>query len=127
MVGATMLVSEDGHADGALGSAALERSAARDALGELSAGSSTLRRYGHRGEARSVEVTLFIESFVSPRHMVIFGAVDFTAALSRAAKFLGYHVTVCDARATFATAARFPRRGRGRSRLAEPLSHPGWR
>src|SRR5260370_23416815 len=40
--------------------------------------------------------------------MVIFGAVDFTAALARAAKLLGYHVTVCDARAVFATRARFP-------------------
>ena len=40
--------------------------------------------------------------------MVIFGAVDFTAALAKIAKVLGYHVTVCDARAVFATAARFP-------------------
>jgi xanthine dehydrogenase accessory factor len=40
--------------------------------------------------------------------MVIFGAVDFTAALSRLAKLLGYRVTVCDARAVFATVQRFP-------------------
>jgi xanthine dehydrogenase accessory factor len=40
--------------------------------------------------------------------MVIFGAVDFTAALARVAKVLGYHVTVCDARPVFATRARFP-------------------
>ncbi|MEZ5167067.1 MAG: XdhC family protein [Acidimicrobiales bacterium] len=40
--------------------------------------------------------------------MVIFGAVDFTAALARVAKVLGYRVTVCDAREVFATAARFP-------------------
>jgi xanthine dehydrogenase accessory factor len=40
--------------------------------------------------------------------MIIFGAVDFTAALAKVAKVLGYHVTVCDARAPFATAARFP-------------------
>jgi xanthine dehydrogenase accessory factor len=40
--------------------------------------------------------------------MVIFGAVDFTAALAKVAKTLGYRVTVCDARAVFATPARFP-------------------
>jgi xanthine dehydrogenase accessory factor len=40
--------------------------------------------------------------------MVIFGAVDFTAALARVAKLLGYRVAVCDARAVFATQARFP-------------------
>ena len=40
--------------------------------------------------------------------MLIFGAVDFTAALARVAKVLGYRVTVCDARAVFATRARFP-------------------
>jgi xanthine dehydrogenase accessory factor len=40
--------------------------------------------------------------------MIVFGAVDFTAALVRVAKVLGYHVTVCDARPVFATIARFP-------------------
>jgi xanthine dehydrogenase accessory factor len=40
--------------------------------------------------------------------MLIFGAVDFTAALARVAKVLGYRVTVCDAREVFATRARFP-------------------
>jgi xanthine dehydrogenase accessory factor len=53
-------------------------------------------------------VSVFIESFAPPPHMVIFGAVDFTAALARAGKLLGYRVTVCDARAVFATVARFP-------------------
>jgi xanthine dehydrogenase accessory factor len=40
--------------------------------------------------------------------MIIFGAVDFTAALAKVAKLLGYRVTVCDARPVFATRARFP-------------------
>jgi xanthine dehydrogenase accessory factor len=40
--------------------------------------------------------------------MIIFGAVDFTAALARVAKVLGYRVIVCDARAVFATVQRFP-------------------
>jgi xanthine dehydrogenase accessory factor len=40
--------------------------------------------------------------------MIVFGAIDFAAALVRVGKFLGYHVTVCDARPVFATRARFP-------------------
>ena len=51
---------------------------------------------------------MFIESFAPPPRMIIFGAVDFTAALAKVAKVLGYRVTVCDARPVFATRARFP-------------------
>jgi len=53
-------------------------------------------------------VAVFIESFASPPQMIVFGAVDFTAALVKVAKVLGYRVTVCDARAVFATHQRFP-------------------
>ena len=55
---------------------------------------------------------MFIESFAPPPPMIIFGAVDFTAALVRVAKVLGYRVTVCDARAVFATrpGSRWPTR-----------------
>ena len=51
---------------------------------------------------------MFIETFAPPTRMIIFGAVDFTAALVRAGKLLGYRVTVCDARPVFATKQRFP-------------------
>jgi len=53
-------------------------------------------------------VAVFVESFAPPPRMIVFGAVDFTAALVRVAKVLGYRVTVCDARPVFATAQRFP-------------------
>ena len=53
-------------------------------------------------------MSVFIESFAPPPRMLIFGAVDFTAALARVAKVLGYRVTVCDAREVFATRPRFP-------------------
>lgn len=43
-----------------------------------------------------------------PPRLVIFGAIDFSRAATTLGKFLGYHVTVCDARATFATRERFP-------------------
>jgi xanthine dehydrogenase accessory factor len=86
----------------------LDRVVVRDALAELASGFTVTRHYGPHGEARQREVSVFIESFAPPPRMVIFGAVDFTAALARVAKVLGYRVTVCDARPVFATKARFP-------------------
>jgi xanthine dehydrogenase accessory factor len=107
-LGAKLLVHPDGTSIGTLGDADLDRVVTRDSLGELEAGLTVTRHYGRHGEARERDVEVFIESFVRPPHMVIFGAVDFTAALARAAKLLGYRVTVCDAREVFATPARFP-------------------
>ncbi len=93
---------------GSLGDPELDRVVERDACGELAAGRSGMRHYGTHGEAREGDVSVFIESFAPPPRMLIFGAVDFTAALARVAKVLGYRVTVCDGRAVFATAERFP-------------------
>ena len=107
-VGAKLLVLDDGTMMGTLGDADLDRVVTRDALGELAAGITGVRHYGEHGEAREQAVAAFVESFAPPPRMIIFGAVDFTAALARVAKILGYEVTVCDAREVFATRARFP-------------------
>lgn len=106
-VGAKVLVDAE-DVQGSLGDPDLDRVVVRDARAELGAGRSSTRTYGPHGEARADGVRIFIESFVAPPRMVIFGAVDFTGALARVAKVLGYHVTVCDARAVFATSVRFP-------------------
>jgi len=108
VLGRRMLVGPGRKPLGSLGDPDLDRVVARDALGELEAGRTGVRHYGPRGEARRAELSVFVESFAPPPRMVIFGAVDFTAALVRVAKVLGYRVTVCDARAVFATRARFP-------------------
>lgn len=107
-VGAKLLVAPDTPAVGSLGDRDLDRVVARDARGELESGTTVTRHYGRHGEARERVVEVFIESFAPPPRLIIFGAVDFTAALVRAGKLLGYHVTVCDAREVFATRARFP-------------------
>jgi xanthine dehydrogenase accessory factor len=106
--GAKLLVVAAGEALGSLGDADLDRVVERDVRGALEQGVTTTRHYGARGEARLREVSVFIESFSPPPRMVIFGAVDFTAALARVANVLGYRVTVCDAREVFATPQRFP-------------------
>ncbi|MFD4406057.1 XdhC family protein [Nocardia sp. NPDC058499] len=51
---------------------------------------------------------VFVQSFPAPPRMLVFGGDDFAAALTRMGRFLGYRVTLCDARPAFATAARFP-------------------
>ena len=106
--GGKLVIRPDSKPLGTLGNADLDRVVLRDALGELASGTSGIRHYGPDGEARQEDVSIFIESFAPPPQMLIFGAVDFTAALSRVAKVLGYRVTVCDARPVFATPQRFP-------------------
>lgn len=108
VLGAKLLVRPGAEAIGSLGDPDLDRVVTRDALGELAAGLTTTRHYGLHGEARERDVSVFIESFAPPPKMIIFGAVDFTAALAKVAKILGYRVTVCDARPVFATQTRFP-------------------
>ncbi|MCW2755448.1 MAG: hypothetical protein JWQ32_2859 [Marmoricola sp.] len=58
-------------------------------------------------EARA-EPDVFLQSFAAPARMIVFGAGDFATAMARIGSFLGYRVTVCDARAVFATPERFP-------------------
>jgi xanthine dehydrogenase accessory factor len=104
----------DRDAMGSLGDPELDRVAGRDALAELEAGRTGVRHYGPQGQTTPEDLLdtptleVFVESFAPPPQMWIFGAVDFTAALARVAKVLGYRVTVCDAREIFATARRFP-------------------
>jgi xanthine dehydrogenase accessory factor len=106
--GAKLLVGPAAGVLGTLGDPDLDRVVARDALGELAAGTTVVRHYGEHGEAREAAVAVFVESFAPPPRLLVFGAVDFTAALVKVAKVLGYRVTVCDAREVFATRARFP-------------------
>ncbi|HSP04037.1 MAG TPA: XdhC/CoxI family protein [Acidimicrobiales bacterium] len=107
-VGGKLLVRPDREPIGSLGDADLDRVVARDTLGELAAGTTGVRHYGTQGQANEHDVAVFVESFAPPPQLLVFGAVDFTGALARVGKVLGYRVTVCDAREVFATKARFP-------------------
>ena len=78
-----------------------------DARGMLAQGQTGVRRYGAQGERRGDELGVFVNSFAPPPRMLVFGAIDFAAAVARVGKFLGYRVIVCDARGVFATPARF--------------------
>jgi xanthine dehydrogenase accessory factor len=95
-------------ASGPLGSPRLDAAVDDDVRGMLAQGLTGIRRYGAHGERRGDDVSVFVNSFAPAPRMLVFGAIDFAAAVARAGKFLGYHVTVCDARQVFATASRFP-------------------
>jgi xanthine dehydrogenase accessory factor len=107
-VGARRVIWPGGRSTGSLGSARLDAALDDDARGLLAQGLTGVRRYGADGERLGGELGVFVSSFAPPPRMYVFGAIDFAAAVARAGKFLGYHVTVCDARPVFATRARFP-------------------
>ncbi|WP_326553445.1 XdhC family protein [Micromonospora sp. NBC_01813] len=99
--GRWLLVDDGAGVRGTLGDAGIDAVAARAGRELLAA--------GRTGLVRPVPgVSLLVRSFVPPPRMIIFGASDFTAALARQGRFLGYRVTVCDARSVFTTAQRFP-------------------
>ncbi|MGV9355248.1 XdhC family protein [Streptomyces misionensis] len=109
LLGRALLVRPDGPCEGTLGGHAdLDRTAAAEARALLEAGRTGTVEVSADGSHCPGGLTLLVESDVPPPRMIIFGAVDFAAALARAGKFLGHHVTVCDARPVFATPARFP-------------------
>lgn len=110
-VGRRMVVEPE-RRDGSLGSDRADDAVADDARGLLLAGQTAVLSYGPDGQRvdetddRGMEV--FVAGFAPRPRMLIIGAIDFAAALSRQAGFLGYRVTVCDARPVFATSTRFP-------------------
>ncbi|MGW5215493.1 XdhC family protein, partial [Streptomyces sp. NPDC004051] len=108
-LGGALLVHSDGSYEGGLaGHPDLDRTAAAEARALLDGGRTGTVGLSADGSHCPGGLTLFVESAVPPPRMIVFGAVDFAAALVRAGAFLGYRVTVCDARAVFATRARFP-------------------
>ncbi|MGE6737278.1 XdhC family protein, partial [Streptomyces sp. NPDC059900] len=86
----------------------LDRTVVGETRAMLDAGRTGEFTVSESGSRCGEPLTLFVESSVPPPRMIVFGAIDFAAALVRTGKFLGYHVTVCDARPVFATRARFP-------------------
>ena len=106
-VGTHLVISPTGFV-GSTGSERLDGAIFDDALGMVANGNSGLLRYGIDGQRLETEIEVFVNSSAPKARLIIFGAIDFAAALSRLGKFLGYHVTVCDARSIFATRKRFP-------------------
>ncbi|MER5894090.1 XdhC family protein [Streptomyces sp. NPDC001876] len=105
--GARRVVLAD-RVSGSLGSEGLDAAVTDDARGLLAQGATGTHRYGAHGERRMEDVTVFVQTYAPAPRMLVFGAIDHAAATARIGSFLGYRVTVCDARPAFATRERFP-------------------
>ena len=106
-VGRRLVVRPDTVA-GSLGSERADAALTDDARGLLALGRSEVLTYGPDGQRLGEGMEVFVSSCAPRPRMLVFGAIDFAAALARQGSFLGYRVTVCDARALFATPTRFP-------------------
>jgi xanthine dehydrogenase accessory factor len=93
---------------GTLGSERLDDAVRDDVRGLLQQGSTGIVHYGPDGQRRGDDIAVFVASYAPKPRMIVFGAIDFAAAVAKVGAFLGYRVTVCDARPTFATKKRFP-------------------
>ncbi len=106
-VGRRLVVHRDA-VEGSLGSLRADAAVTDDARGLLAAGRSEVLTYGPDGQRRGEGMEVFVASHAPRPRMLVFGAIDFAAAVAQQGVFLGYRVTVCDARPVFATSARFP-------------------
>ncbi|MFF4447589.1 XdhC family protein [Streptomyces sp. NPDC001502] len=108
-LGRALAVHADGTYEGGLaGGPDLDRAAARQVRALLLAGRTGTAELGTAGGLCGEPLTLLVESAAEPPRLLVYGAIDFAAALARIGAFLGHRVTVCDARPVFTTRARFP-------------------
>ena len=108
-VGRRLVVRPQGRPPaGSLGSERADDAVVDDARGLLENGRTETLEYGPDGQRRGEGMRVFVSSYAPVPRLLVFGAIDFAAAVARVGAFLGYHVTVCDARPVFATATRFP-------------------
>lgn len=108
LIGRRVVVRPDAPMSGSFGSSQVDAAVRDDALGMLGSGQSGALTYGPEGERQGQGQRVFVHAFAAPPRMIVFGAIDFAASVARIGSFLGYRVTVCDARPVFATATRFP-------------------
>ncbi|MEU6353251.1 XdhC/CoxI family protein [Streptomyces sp. NPDC047072] len=108
LVGGMLYVDAAGAIRHDMPAGAARREVGAQAWALLRAGRTARAEVGGDAETCPERLSVLVHVHASRPRMLIFGAVDFAAALSRVGSFLGYRVTVCDARPVFATEARFP-------------------
>ncbi len=107
LAGGKLAIVEDEVRGGFGGPERLDRAVERDARGALSQGQSTLRRFGADGKQTGSDLQVWIEVFAPPPRLLIMGAIDYSIAVARMGRLLGFQTTICDAREPFVTSARF--------------------
>jgi xanthine dehydrogenase accessory factor len=84
---------------------------AGERVGERLHDSELVQAARARGRSHVLELgdrTVLADVHAPPTRLFVYGAVDTAEALCRAAKLLGWHTVVADARASFATPERIP-------------------
>ncbi|MGW1347502.1 XdhC family protein [Kribbella sp. NPDC002412] len=107
-LGRRLVIRPDAPTQGSLGSERADDAVTDDARGLLESGRTETLEYGPDGQRRGEGMRVFVSSYAPVPRLLVFGAIDFAAAVAKVGAFLGYRVTVCDARGVFATATRFP-------------------
>ncbi|MGH7486534.1 MAG: XdhC family protein [bacterium] len=104
--GATMAIN-DGAVTGGLGVGdRLDASVTSDAMGLLAQGQSLIRWYGGDGARTGDDLGVYIHAYGPSPRLIICGAVDFSIAVARQAREMGYRVTICDPRQSFVSSSR---------------------
>jgi xanthine dehydrogenase accessory factor len=105
--GRAMAIVGERRIGGLGGPELLDRSVERETRGALAQGISTLRHFGADGRQTGADVRVWIEAYAPPARLIVLGAIDYSVALARAARLLGFRTTICDARAPFISSSRF--------------------
>ncbi|WP_433574790.1 XdhC family protein [Nocardia brasiliensis] len=106
LIGRRMVVWED-HCFGTFGDQGLDAAVLPDARVLLSEGHTSCRRYRLDTDGQRRAITVFVNCFEPAPRLLVFGISDYAVALTHVGSYLGYRVTVCDARPAFATSSRF--------------------
>ncbi|WP_129287460.1 XdhC/CoxI family protein [Streptomyces sp. GZWMJZ-114] len=108
LLGGLLTLDGDGRLSGTDLDPGTSRTVTGHAQALLRAGRTALSTCGGASVTCPEQLTVLVHVAATRPRLLIFGAIDFAAALAQAGRFLGYRVTVCDARPVFATTARFP-------------------
>src|SRR5690606_32962812 len=105
--GATMYVDADTRVGSLGGPELLDTNVEREARGLIAQGQTIIRHFGLDGTTLGTGLRVHVRVHAPAPKMLIFGAIDFSAALAGLAKGLGYEVTIADPRRAFLESARF--------------------
>lgn len=105
--GSKLYVDAETRVGGLEGPELLEANVEREARGLMAQGRTTVRHFGPDGTTLGTGLRVHVTAHADRPRMLIFGAIDFSAALATIAQGMGYRVTIADPRRAFLESARF--------------------
>jgi len=105
--GSKLYVDADVRVGSLAGPGLLDVNVEREARGLMAQGQTTVRHFGPDGTTLGTGLRVHVTAHADRPRMLIFGAIDFSAALAAIAGGMGYRVTIADPRRAFLESARF--------------------